>query len=325
MRRLPPLNSLRAFEAAARLRSFSAAARELGVTHGAISRQVRILEQFLGAPLFAPSGRGLEPTEVGSRFSTEVGTALDRIASATERLIEPSAVRLIRINALPTFTLHWLFPRLGTFQRLHPSTEARLSASTQPLKELGSTYDVIVRRRPMTREGYHCVRLLEDFGTPVCAPQVLKEKPLKEPADLLKHTLLMSDTHAGFWEDWLSASGLPMPKKKLRFEHYHVLIQAALEGLGVTLGPAVLVEEEIRAGRLVVALDEPRTRFKPFYLLYRTDGPNKQRVKMFVNWLLDEAATFKEEIARTRSLDDDARLALRRHEERALSASSRPG
>ncbi|MDQ8729750.1 transcriptional regulator GcvA [Bradyrhizobium sp. LHD-71] len=322
MRRLPPLNSLRAFEAAARLRSFSSAARELGVTHGAISRQVRILEQFLGAPLFAPSGRGLEPTEVGQRFSGEVGAALDRIASATERLIEPSAARLIRINALPTFTLHWLFPRLGAFQRLHPSTEARLSASTQSLKELGSTYDVIVRRRPMTREGYQCVRLLEDFGTPVCAPQLLKEKPLKQPADLLKHTILVSDTHAGSWEDWLSVTGLPMPKKKLRFEHYHVLIQAALEGLGVTLGPAVLVEEDVRAGRLVVALDRPRTRFKSFYLLYRTDGPNKQRVKAFVNWLLDEAACFTDEIARTRSLDDMG-PSLSRREERYSAAISR--
>jgi LysR family glycine cleavage system transcriptional activator len=322
MRRLPPLNSLRAFEAAARLRSFSLAARELGVTHGAISRQVRILEQFLGAPLFAASGRGLEPTEVGQRFSSEVGTALDRIASATERLVEPSAVRLIRINALPTFTLHWLFPRLGTFQRLHPSSEARLSASTQPVKELGSTYDVIVRRRPMAREGYQCVRLLEDFGTPVCAPQLLKEKPLQKPADLLKHTILISDTHAGSWEDWLSAAGLPMPKKKQRFEHYHVLIQAALEGLGVTLGPAVLVEEELRAGRLVVALDQPRTRFKSFYLLYRTDGPNKQRVKIFVNWLLEEAASFVKEIARTRSLDDERPSFRRRHETRHIAAPS---
>jgi LysR family glycine cleavage system transcriptional activator len=322
MRRLPPLNSLRAFEAAARLRSFTSAARELGVTHGAISRQVRILEQFLGAPLFAPSGRGLEPTEVGLRFSAEVGTSLDRIASATERLIEPSAVRLIRINALPTFTFHWLFPRLGAFQRLNPSTEARLSASTRPLKELDSTYDVVVRRRPMARDGYQCVRLLDDFGTPVCAPALLKEKPLKQPADLLKHTILISDTHAGFWEDWLSATGLLMPKKKLRFEHYHVLLQAALEGLGVTLGPAVLVEEEVRAGRLVVALDRPRTRFKPFYLLYRTDGPNRQRVNTFVNWLIDEAAGFTDEIARTRSLDD-AKPSLRRHEEQYLVATTR--
>jgi LysR family glycine cleavage system transcriptional activator len=102
-----------------------------------------------------------------------------------------------------------------------------------------------------------------------------------------------------------------------------VLIQAALEGLGVTLGPAVLVEEEVRAGRLVVALDRPRTRFKPFYLLYRTDGPNRQRVNTFVNWLIDEAAGFTDEIARTRSLDD-ARLSLRRHEEQYLVATTRP-
>lgn len=314
MRRLPPLNSLRAFEAAARLRSFSAAARELGVTHGAISRQVRILEQFLGGgPLFMPSGRGLEPTEAGLRFSTEVGAALDRISLATERLAEPSAARLIRINGLPTFTLHWLFPRLGAFQRLHPSTETRLSASSQPLKDLGATYDVVVRRRPMAREGYRCIRLLEDFGTPVCAPELLKEKPLHEPADLLKHTLLVSDTHAGFWEEWVAAAGIPMPKKKLRFEHYHVLIQAALEGLGVTLGPSVLVEEDIRAGRLVIALDHPRTRFRPFYVLYQTEGPNKQRVKSFVDWLVDEAASFKAQIIRTRA-SNDARSPARANE-----------
>lgn len=314
MRRLPPLNSLRAFEAAARLRSFSSAARELGVTHGAISRQVRILEQFLGGgPLFVPSGRGLEPTEAGIRFSTEVGAALDRISLATERLAEPSAARLIRINGLPTFTLHWLFPRLGAFQRLNPSTETRLSASSQPLKDLGAPYDVVIRRRSMAKEGYKCLRLLEDFGSPVCAPGLLKEKPIREAADLLKHTLLISDTHAGFWEDWVAAAGIPMPKKRLRFEHYHILIQAALEGLGVTLGPTVLVEEDIRAGRLVVALDRPKTRFRPFYVLYQTEGPNKQRVKGFVDWLVDEANSFKAQIVQTRSAND-ARLAMRADE-----------
>jgi LysR family glycine cleavage system transcriptional activator len=301
MRRLPPLNALRAFEAAARLRSFSAAARELGVTHGAVSRQVRILEQFLGGRLFSPSGRGLEPTDLGLRFAAEIGVALDRIASATEQVLEPSAARLIRINALPTFTFHWLFPRLGAYQRLYPNIETRLSTSSQGLRELGSTYDVVIRRRPMTRGGYQCLRLLDDFGTPVCTPELLKERPLAKPSDLSRHTLLLSDTHAGSWEEWLAAAGAAMPKKRLRFEHYHVLLQAALEGLGVTLAPAVFVEEELRSGRLVVAFDEPRARFRSFYVLFRTDGPNQQRIKTFVTWLLDEAASFNKQLARTRA------------------------
>lgn len=300
MRRLPPLNSLRAFEAAARLRSVSLAARELGVTHGAISRQVRLLEKFLGARLFMPSGRGLEPTDAGLRFSAEVGGALDRVASATERLIEPSAARIIRINALPTFTFHWLFPRLGSFQKLHPSAEPRLSASTQQLKDIGATYDVFIRRRPMVREGYRCVRFLEDFGTPVCTPELLQEKPIRQPSDLSKHTVLFSDTHPGLWEDWMAGARISKPRKTVRFEHFHVLLQAALEGLGVALGSAVLVEEELRTGRLVVALDQPRTPFRPFYLLYRTEGPNRERVKTFANWLLAEAASFQDELAMTR-------------------------
>lgn len=292
MRKLPPLNSLRAFEAAARLRSFSLAARELGVTHGAISHQVRQLEQFLGAPLFVPSGRGLEPTEIGQGFAADVGIALDQIASATERLIEPSASQLVRINALPTFTLHWLFPRLRGFQRLNPTIETRLSASIQPLHELGPNNDVIIRRAPMSRDGYKCQLLMEDSAVPVCAPDLLKELPVSQPADLLQHTILTSDTHPGAWEAWLSAAGIGMPKRTLRFEHYHVLLQAALEGLGVTLGPTVLVDDDVRAGRLVVVLDQPRARFDPFYALYRTSGPNRHRVGIFVDWLMQEAADF---------------------------------
>jgi LysR family transcriptional regulator, glycine cleavage system transcriptional activator len=292
MRKLPPLNSLRAFEAAARLRSFSLAARELGVTHGAISHQVRQLEQFLGAPLFVPSGRGLEPTETGLGFAADVGAALDQIASATERLIEPAGSQLVRLNAPPAFTLHWLFPRLRGFQRLHPSIEARLSTSGQSFQEVGLNSDVIIRRSPMSRDGYDCQLLMEDWAVPVCTPDLLKEHPVNRPADLLHHTILTSDSHNGAWETWLSGAGVCMPRRRLRFEHYHVLLQAALEGMGVTLGPAVLVDDDIREGRLAVAIDRPRVRFDPFHVLYRTEGPNRQRTRIFVDWLMGEAASF---------------------------------
>ena len=218
--------------------------------------------------------------------------ALDQIASAAEQVSEPSTGQIVRINGRQTFTLRWLLPRLRGFQCQHPGIETRVSTSTMSAQALGSRHDVIIRRGMMACEGYQCVQLLEDFAVPVCTPDLLKEHPIGQPADLLKYTLLVSETHPGSWEEWLSAAGLSKPKKVQRFEHFHVLLQAALEGFGVTLAPAVLAQEDIRLGRLVVALDQPRIKFVPFFVLYRTEGPNRQRIKIFVDWLMNEAANF---------------------------------
>ena len=136
MRRLAPLNAVKAFEAVVRLGSYNNAAAELGVTHGAISRQVRALERYFGCRLFQPSGRHLVPTELARYFATEAGAGLDRIALATARVIEPAAARLVRVSGTPSFAMHWLVPRLTEFQRRHPSTEVSIAASWSALRNI---------------------------------------------------------------------------------------------------------------------------------------------------------------------------------------------
>jgi len=154
-RRLPPLNSVRAFEAAARLGSFSRAADELHVTHGAVSRHVQLLENWLGTPLFRRQNRRVELTDPGRVYLAEVGAALDRIASATAQHLERGRGRLLRVNATTTLTLRWLIPRLSGFQLANPSIEIRITTSNEVVEALGSEFDVIIRQP--AREVAGCV------------------------------------------------------------------------------------------------------------------------------------------------------------------------
>src|SRR5882724_6131464 len=148
MRQLPPLNALRAFEAAARFLSFTRAGDELHVTHGAVSRQIQGLEAWLGTPLFRRLNRRVELTEAGAAYLAEIGASLDRIALASARVREEGRVRVLRINALPTFTIRWLIPRLSGFQRRHPQVEVRVTTSTERADRLPETFDLVIRGGP---------------------------------------------------------------------------------------------------------------------------------------------------------------------------------
>ena len=164
-RRLPPLNALKAFEAAARHGSFTRAADELRVTHGAVSRHVQTLEGWLGLPLFERHNRRVVLTEAGSAYATEIGAALDRIALATARQAERGRPRLLHVNALATFTLRWLIPRLSGFQRANPSIEVRLTTSNVPLASVAEPFDVAIRGGPDSRPGHRAAPFLSAART----------------------------------------------------------------------------------------------------------------------------------------------------------------
>ncbi len=253
MRELPPLNALRAFEAAARHLSFTRAGEELHVTHGAVSRQIQTLESWLGAPLFRRLNRRIELTESGTMLLAEFGAALDRIALASVRVREEGRVRVLRINALPTFTIRWLIPRLSGFQRRHPQVEVRVTTSTEKVDKLPETFDLVIRGGPERFRGYRAQRFLDERRLPVCAPALLERLRLKEPSDLSHHTLLHSDTLRGIWSDWLRLAGVPdlAPAHALTFEHFYLSVQAAIDELGVAMGPSALVAEDLESGRLV--------------------------------------------------------------------------
>jgi LysR family glycine cleavage system transcriptional activator len=252
-RSLPPLNALRAFEAAARLGSFKDAATELAVTHGAISRHVRLLEDWLGPPaLFRRLNRRVVLTPTGAALLAETGPALDRLAAAASRHQArggnaPAAV--LRVNALATFSLRWLLPRLAQFRNRHPQIEVRLSTSTEPVDALSEAYDLIIRGGPDTFYGFTCHPFLSERRLPVCSPALLKRSPLDEVAALRAHTFIHASSLPRVWPDWLAAAGAPglEPAASLTLDHFFLTLQAALDGLGVAMGPTALVADRLVA------------------------------------------------------------------------------
>jgi LysR family transcriptional regulator, glycine cleavage system transcriptional activator len=200
MRRLPPLNSLRAFEAAARHESFSRAAIELCVTHGAVSKQVDVLERRLGMKLFRRTSTGVALTEAGRAYQIEVGNALDRIAAATSTLIQRELPDTLDINAPPTFTIKWLVPRLSKFQIRNPSLETRLSTKRDEAIAALRIADIVIRRGPDNWKGVESRLFLREAITPVCSPRLLRRRRLKAPADLLRYAWLYADARPIDWQ-----------------------------------------------------------------------------------------------------------------------------
>ena len=257
-RALPPLNAVRAFEAAARLGSFKEAAVELGVTHGAISQQIRLLEDRLGAPaLFQRSTRRVTLTPAGTAFLEEISPALDRISSAVQRHRAtrgevPAAV--LRVNALATFSMRWLLPRLSRFRDERPDIEVRLTTSNDPLDALADAFDVVIRGGPDSFHGFTSRLFLSERRLPVCSPALIAKLPLKEVSDLAQHTLLNVTSMPRLWHDWLVQAGQPRitPAATLTFDHFFLTIQAAIDGLGVAMGPTALIGDDAAAGRLIV-------------------------------------------------------------------------
>ena len=255
--RLPPLNAIKAFEAAARLGSFTRAAEELNVTHGAVSRQVRLLEDWLGARLFLRTSRNAVPTQVGTDLLAEAGPALDRLAAVSQRLREPMpAAPLLRVSALPTFAMRWLIPRLPEFQRDHPGLELRIVTASTPAEQFRMDVDAVISG-PWRQSGWVGKRFLGEARLPVLSPGVDgKVAHCELPADLERHTLLHAATLRAAWPRWLAAANVPdlKPAREQVFEHFYFAIQAALEGLGVIMGPVALISNELRAGRLLAPI-----------------------------------------------------------------------
>jgi LysR family glycine cleavage system transcriptional activator len=291
-RRLPPLNSMRAFEAAARLGSFVAAAQELHVTQGAVSRHVQQLEAWLERPLFERQHRRVVPTPAGAAYGAELRAAFDLMAAATRRQQETAPQQVLQVNAPGTFTLRWLIPRLSAFQQLHPAVEVRLATSHAELAALGREVDVAVRGAHQDGEGWQATTFLAEERLPVCAPGVLRERPLAQPRDLARHTLLHAATSPEAWDDWLQLAGAPglQPRRALTLEHFHLALQAALDGLGVAIGPAALVAHDVAAGRLVQPFAAPSLPPWRYVAYVPAAGPRSQATATFVDWLVRAGA-----------------------------------
>jgi LysR family glycine cleavage system transcriptional activator len=290
-RPLPPLNAVRAFEAAGRLGSFKEAAAELHVTHGAVSQHVRLLEEWLGAPLFDRHNRRVALTPAAKTYLAEIGPLFERLSLATARYGFPETVsRTLSVNAPSTFTLRWLVPRLANFRAAHSDVDVNVATSNQPLESLKESYDLIIRGGPDTFYGYSMRPFLSETRLPVCSPALLKQLPLETPEDLRQHTLLHTSSLPRLWPDWLASARIPAlrPSATLTFDHFYLTLQAAIDGIGIAMGPTALVSDDLAAGRLVTPFVGPRLQSRS-YCTYVPDGkPADELVVLFRSWLEHE-------------------------------------
>ncbi|MGE5545870.1 MAG: transcriptional regulator GcvA [Solirubrobacterales bacterium] len=293
-RRLPPLRSLRAFEAAARHLSFARAADELAVTPAAISQQVKQLEQHLGLPLFR-RGTTLTLTEPAAAALGLFTDAFDRLERAVDRLRPEAGRGPLVVSTPPSFAARWLIPRLERFQALHPDIELRLSATTRLVDFASEDVDLAIRYGTGRYPGLHVERLRAEAVVPVAAPRIAEG--LKQPGDLAAVVLLHNeamrwDPTYPDWPGWLRAVGVEVPPDlRIRsFSDATLVVQAALAGLGVALMWEMLVADDLAAGRLVALF--PRQPLVNSYHLVcpprRLDSP---KVAAFRAWIMEEAAT----------------------------------
>jgi LysR family glycine cleavage system transcriptional activator len=308
--RLPPLNAVRYFEAAARHLSFTKAAGELNVTHGAISHQVKALEEWLGVPLFRRLNRALVLTEAGQAYRVPVREALERLADGTRAVRERIGSGARTVSTLPSFAAKWLVPRLGNFRAAWPDIDVRISA-TQKLVDFARDDDVdcaIRHGHGPTWPGCESDLLIaEDFG-PVCSPKLLEGPiPLAEPADLSQHTLLQDyDWRVDLWDRWLALAGVTglVGRRALSFNSSNLMIQAAIDGLGVALSQSVLCGDDLAAGRLIRPFRLSVASDAGYHIVVPRNAAALPKVVAFRSWLLDEAAAYKAQQAKLEAETD---------------------
>ncbi len=290
-RRLPPLNSLRAFESAARLLSFTRAADELAVTQSAVSHQVKTLEDWAGLPLFRRDGRAVALTEAAAKFLPAVTLALDQLALAGRKLqaVDPGQGWLT-VAVMPSFAGKWLVPRLSTFRAKHPNIDVWLATFEAQTGALGADVDIAIRygREEWAGTGLTSIKILSEELFPVCAPAMAAQ--LQEPTDLARATLLHDELRED-WAMWLRTAGVTTvdATRGPGFDDSGLLIQAAIEGLGVALGRSVLVKGDLEAGRLVRPFATTRPGGSAYYLVYSPELENAPKIKAFREWLLATA------------------------------------
>jgi DNA-binding transcriptional LysR family regulator len=288
-RPLPPLNSLRAFEAAARHLSFTRAAEELNVTQAAVSHQVKALEERIGVKLFRRLTRGLLLTEDGHALLPDLREAFDRLAQAVDRIGRQGGQGTLNISLLTTFALGWLVPRLPRFQAAHPSIDVRLTTTARLIDFAVEDVDVAVRYGTGGWPGLRCDKILDDVITPLCNARFMER--LRKPADILNVPLL-HEQYEHDWRTWFRAAGLSVGqlKKGPIFDSTRVAIEAAIAGVGVACGAPSLFSTEIATGQLHQPFDIVVPNGKSYWLVSPEATAERPKIKAFREWLLEETA-----------------------------------
>ncbi|MCS4505989.1 transcriptional regulator GcvA [Arhodomonas aquaeolei] len=305
IRPLPPLNSLVAFEAAARYLSFTAAASELSVTQGAISRQVRQLEDYLGRSLFVRENRTIALTPAGLQYYQTVSRALADVSEATSELIHWQGDRQVTVATTNAMASLWLLPKIPAFQRNYDDVEIRILASDQLYDLSRSDFDLGLMYCPTPPPSLNATPLFREEVFPVCSPAYLQRSgPLGGPEDLLGRTLLyLEDARAEWfsWKEWFHRVGVDSagPRGHLNINNYPMLIQAAINGQGIALAWGHLLDHHLESGALVRPVDTHLRTEACFYLLEPEHRVRvKPAVRAFRDWLLTTLRDEREAVGR---------------------------
>ncbi len=288
--RLPPITALRAFEAAARLENFSRAADEIHVTHGAVSHQVRALETFVGAPLFTRQGRGVVPTGDGRALAAAIRAGLAQIAEAAQSIRRRASSNRLAISVLPSFGSRWLMPRIGGFMAEHPDWSVNIDSSPDLVDFARDDVDIAVRFGRGPWHGLHGERLMEDTYVMVASPSLNRGRLPKRPADLVDYPLLRADREP--WDAWCAAAGvdLELPDRGVGYEDMGVMLQSAIDGLGVMLTRRAIAATAIEMGTLRQLFDVAAPSASAYWLVWPEDRVPSDRLLAFRDWIHAEAA-----------------------------------
>ena len=318
--RLPPLDLLAAFEAAARHLSFTKAANERFLTQSAISRQMRALEDELGTALFRRQHRALALTAEGARLFAVCTAVLAQLRGTVRELRAPSRREVLALTTTPGLASFWLIPRLPGFTRAHPGIDVRLDATFEMRDLSREGFDLAIRYARAEKVAGQ--PLFGEKVLPVCSPKLLRQLPLGTPQDLAAHTLLQMEpsvSGAGMpveWEPWLRAMGLPelQPAARLSMSGYNEVVAAAVAGQGVALGRRPLVDELLREGRLVAPLPKTMATPRSYILVVDPAARARPAVRALEAWLLQQAAEERaaSKASRATTLRPPLRKAVRR-------------
>jgi DNA-binding transcriptional LysR family regulator len=284
--RLPPLNAIRVFEAAARLASFSAAGEELHVTHAAVSRQIRQLEAWFGRPLFRREARGVTLTKAGHGLAVAVSDGLGKIAAASAALRRDDQQRTIAVGCIPSIASRWLVPMLAGFSAAHPEVSVQVLYAQAEERIRDSDYDVLITLSEESSGNMERQRIFSRACKPVCSPHYLARVGLGTPQAILRKADLLHDESRQFWTEWFAAAG-QRPKGELRgpvFQDFNLLSTAVIAGHGVALCPVDVVRNEIARGDLVVLSDLSILSDRSYAVFTRK--PLRRSVRQFRDWFV---------------------------------------
>jgi LysR family glycine cleavage system transcriptional activator len=290
-RNMPPLNSLKAFEAAARHLSFTRAALELNVTQAAISHQVKALEETLGLALFRRVNRSLLLTDEGQALYPDLGNAFDTIARAVARLYERDQAGVLNLSTLDSIAASWLVPKIGKFRALHPDIDVRISTTDEVVDFTSGGFDMALRYGSGPYPGMEKVLLMNETLFPVLSPALLEKfGPLDSPEDLARFPLLHDDMRDdwGVWMEVARVSNIDVSRGP-SFSHSYLVQQAAVASQGVALGRSVLIVDDLASGLLIKPFQIDLKAHHAYSAIYPKTNAKRPKIVAFRDWLISEA------------------------------------